>query len=262
LYDRDLISSADINAPVPAAKIPVKSNSLDTTKRIQDAYYPIPFDARGTETTIQDAMAIVGFGKDLSGLNNPMQGKFQKGNKSVQEWNDTMGGADSRLRLPALTLENQVFMPLKEVLKLNIYQYGQDAITVSQRSGKEYSVKIAEIREQVLAFRVADGYTPKSKLAGTDALMAGMQMIGQSEALQVAYGAMLPGIFSHLMQLMGVRGLEEYVPQPQQVQQNQQAATAPTVEEQGAANAANAQAAKAQAEAQQIASQPPQGAAQ
>ena len=235
---------------------------MDATRKISDAYYPIPFDPRGTETTVQDANSIIAMGKDLSGLNNPMQGKFQKGNKSVVEWQDTMGGADSRLRLPALTLENQVFMPLKEVLKLNIYQYGQDAVTISQRSGKEYSVKIAEIREQVLAFRVADGYTPKSKMASTESLMAGMQMIGQSEALQVAYGSMLPGMFSHLMQLMGVRGMEEYTPQPQQVQQNQQAATAPTVEEQGAANAANAQAVKAQAEAQQIVSQPQQGAAQ
>jgi hypothetical protein len=206
-------------------------------------------------------MAIVGFGKDLSGLNNPMQGKFQKGNKSVTEWNDTMGGADSRLRLPALVLENQVFMPLKEVLKLNIYQYGQDAITISQRSGKEYNVKIAELREQVLAFRVADGYTPKSKLAGTESLMQLMQLLGQSAPLQQAYGPMLPGMFSHLAQLMGVRGLEEYAPEPQQVQQNQQAAAQQSVQlspeeaqaQQAQANASNAQAVASLAQA----SQPP-----
>jgi len=224
LYDSDLISKADINAPVPAAKIPVKSNSLDKTKKISDAYFQIPFDARGTETTIQDALTIVGFGKELTGLNNPMQGKFQKGNKSVREWEDTMGGADNRLRLPALSLEYQVFMPLKEILKLNIYQYGQDATTISQRSGKEYAVKIAELRDVVLSFRVADGYTPKSKLAGTDSIIQLMQLLGQSAPLQQAYGPMLPGMFAHLAQLMGVRGLEEYSPGPQQAQQNQQTA--------------------------------------
>ena len=42
LYDSDLISSSDINAPVPAAKIPVKSNSLDQSKKIADAYHQIP----------------------------------------------------------------------------------------------------------------------------------------------------------------------------------------------------------------------------
>ena len=220
LYDKDLISAADINAPVPAAKIPVKSNSLDSNKKISDAYFPIPFDARGTETTINDAMAIVGFGRELSGLNNPMQGKFQKGNKSVQEWNDTMGGADARLRLPALTLEFQVFMPLKEILKLNIFQYGEDTVTVSQRSGKEYQAKIAKLRDVVLSFKVADGYTPKSKLAGTEAIAQGMQMINQSQALQAAYGGQLPAMFAHLMQLMGVKGLEEYTPNQEQAQQN------------------------------------------
>jgi hypothetical protein len=266
LYDPSLISKADINAPVPAAKIPVKSNSLDVNRKIGDAYHPIPFDPRGTEAAIGDAMAIVNFGKDLSGLNNPMQGKFQKGNKSVQEWNDTMGGADARLRLPALTLEYQVFMPMKEVLKLNIFQYGQDAKTVSQRTGKEYDVKISELRNQVLSFRVADGYTPKSKLAGTDAIMSGIQMISQSQPLQVAYGAMLPGMFAHLMQLMGVRGLEEYTPEPQQVQQNQQVAAAQAQgmgpdgrpvnpADQASANASNAAAVASLASASQPAAQ-------
>lgn len=220
LYDADLISKADINAPVPAAKIPVKSNSLDQNRKISDAYFPIPFDGRGTESAISDAMAIVGFGRELSGLNNPMQGKFQKGNKSVQEWNDTMGGADARLRLPALILEHQVFMPLKETLKLNIYQYGEDTVTISQRSGKEYQAKISALRDKVLSFRVADGYTPKSKLASTDSIVQLMQMIGQSQILQASYGPMLPGMFAHLAQLMGVRGLEEYTPSAPQVQNN------------------------------------------
>jgi hypothetical protein len=222
LYDPSLISKSDINAPVPAAKIPVKSNSLDTGKSIRDAYHPIPFDPRGTETTLQDARQIVSFGDDLSGLNKPQQGQFQRGNKSVREWTDTMSGADARLRLPALTLEAQVFAPLKEILKLNIFQYGSDTHTVSQRSGKEFFVKIEKLRDLVLSFRVADGYTPKSKLASTDSLIQLMQMIGQSQALQQSFGPMLPGMFSHLAQLLGVRGLEEYTPSQEQAMQNQQ----------------------------------------
>jgi hypothetical protein len=216
LYNPDLISSSDINAPVPAAKIPVKSNSLNPQFKIQDAYHQIPFDARGTEGALQSGMQIVGFGDKMSGLNAPSQGQFQKGNKSVQEWNDTMGGSDGRLRLPALTLEFQVFQPLKNILKLNIYQYGDDAELVSQKSGKTVKINIDELRQSVLAFRVADGYTPKSKLAGTESLGMAMQMISQSPILQQAYGAMLPAMFSHLMQLQGIRGLEEYTPQPPQ----------------------------------------------
>lgn len=213
LYDSDLISKSDVNAPIPAAKIPVRTNSLGSDKKISDAYHPIPFDARGTEGALQSGMQIVAFGKELSGLNSPMQGQFQKGNKSVTEWKDTMGGADSRLRLPAIILEYQVFQPLKNILKLNVYQYGDDVELVSQKSGKNVRVDMAALRERVLAFRIADGYTPKSKLAGTEAIGAAMLMISQSQILQQAYGVMLPGMFSHLMHLQGVRGLEEYTPQ-------------------------------------------------
>lgn len=223
LYDPTLISPGDINAPVPAAKIPVKSNSLDGTRTIKDAYHQIPFDPRGTESAFQDGMAISNFSRELSGLNNPMQGKFQKGNKSVQEWNDTMSGADARLRLPALTLEFQFFMPLKEILKLNIYQNGENAEVVSQKDGSTKKVDLDVLKTKVLAFRVADGYTPKSKLAGTDSIMQLMQILGQSQILQQQYGPMLPDMFAHLAQLMGVRGLKEYSPKPQQAAQNQMA---------------------------------------
>lgn len=223
LYNPDLISPKDINAPVPAAKIPVKTNSLGVGATIRDAYHQIPFDARGTEGALQSGMQIVGFGKEMSGLNSPMQGQFQKGNKSVTEWNDTMSGADGRLRLPALTLEYQVFQPMKNILKLNIFQYGGDAELVSQKSGKTVKIDINALRQTVLAFRVADGYTPKSKLASTDAIGQSMMMISQSPILQQAYGNMLPAMFAHLASLQGIKGLEEYTPQQPPVTPGQQA---------------------------------------
>ena len=49
-----------------------------------------------------------------------------------------MGGSDNRLRLPALTLEYQFFVPLKEMLKFNIYQYGEDAIVTSRSQVRNF----------------------------------------------------------------------------------------------------------------------------
>ena len=215
LYDSNKINPRDINAPVPAAKIPVRVNSLDG-QGLDSAYKAIPFDSRGTENAMTYGMQIVGFGKDLSGLNGPQQGQFQKGNKSVKEWNDTMGGSDNRLRLPALTLEYQFFVPLKEMLKFNIYQYGEDAIVTSQKSGEELQVIISQLRKKVLKFRIADGYTPKSKLASTEMITQLMQLIMQAPILQQAYGASLPNMVAHLAQLGGIRGLDEYNPQVMQ----------------------------------------------
>ena len=212
-----------MNSSAAAPKIPASISAL-SSKKLSDLYHQIPFDMRGTESTLQDAQMIVQFSKELHGMNNPRQGQFQKGNKSVVEWEDTMGGSDQRLRLPAVILEHQVFAPLKSMMVLNIYQYGSDTVVVSQKSGNTITVDLEVLRKQVLAFRVADGYTPKSKLASVTMLTTGMQMIATSQILQQAYGQHLPGMFSHMMQLGGVRGLEEYDPM---YAQNQAAQNAP-----------------------------------
>lgn len=214
LYVSDMIESADVNSKGPAPKIPVRLSVL-SNRKLSDAYESIPFESRGLETVMQDAQTIVNFGQQLSGINKPREGQFQKGNKSVTEWNDTMAGSDNRLRLPALLMEHQVFAPMKSIIVLNIYQYAENAIVISQKSGEVVEIDIETLRKQVLAFRVADGYSPKSKLAGTEAIGGAVQLISSSPILQQAYGASLPGIFAHLMQLQGIRGLEEYDPRYQ-----------------------------------------------
>jgi hypothetical protein len=214
LYIPEMIKPSDVNSAAAAPKIPVAISAL-SNKTIGDAYHQIPFDMRGTETTIQDAAAIVSFSQDLHGMNKPRQGQFQKGNKSVQEWDDTMGSSDGRLRLPALVLEYQFFGPLKSIMTLNIFQYAEDTKVISQNTGQEIEVDIDKLRQQVLSFRLADGYTPKSKLASTDSINVGMQLISNSPILQQAFGPSLPGMFIHFMSLLGAKGFEEYDPRNQ-----------------------------------------------
>jgi hypothetical protein len=217
LYIPDMIKPSDVNSAIASPKIPVNISVL-SQKGIQDAYHQIPFDMRGTETTLQDAALIASFAERLSGVNAPRQGMFQKGNKSVREWDDTMGGSDGRMRLPALTLEYQFFQPLKSIMVLNIFQYGEDGTVTSQVTGKNIEVKIAELRKAQMSFQMADGYTPKSKLANTDVLMAGMQFISNSPILQQAYGSSLPSMFAHFMSLSGLKGFEQYDPSYQDTQ--------------------------------------------
>jgi hypothetical protein len=212
LYNADLVSPSDVNSPSPAAKIPVRFKALSNAT-FDQAYRDIPFDMRGTDSTIADARTIVGFSQELSGLNGPQQGQFQKGNKSVSEYNDVMAGSDGRLRLPALLMECQVFTILKQIMALNIFQYGANTQVVSQTTGEIIDIDIDALRKEVLSFRVADGYTPKSKLAGTEILMSGMNMIMNSPMLQQAYGSSLPALFAHIMQLGGARDFDQYTPQ-------------------------------------------------
>lgn len=212
LYDSNKISSKMINSKGAAPKIPVNLSPL-SSGGLSEAYMQIPFDMRGTETTIQDAQTIVQFSKELHGLNGPRMGQFQKGNKSVTEWDDTMAGSDNRLRLPAMSLEYQVMDPMKSMMTLNIFQYGSNVAIVSQKTGEVVDVNIPELRKQVLSFKLADGYSPKGKMASIDVVREGMLMIGQSPILQQQYGSSLPAMFAHMMSLAGVRGLDEYNPE-------------------------------------------------
>jgi len=211
LYDPSFMDEKDVNSKGAAPKIPVRIGAL-ANKKLSDVYHQLPFDSRGMDNVIADAQTIVSFSKELHGLNNARQGQFQKGNKSVTEWTDTMAASDNRSRLPALCLEHQVFSPLKSILTLNIFQYGEDAAVVSQKTGEVIKIDLAVLRQQVLAFRIADGVTPKSKLASTEAITGILQLISTSPILQQAYGQMLPAMVAHLAQLQGVRGLEEYDP--------------------------------------------------
>jgi hypothetical protein len=216
VYDPMSINSSDINSPAPAAKIPLKQNALLGGKTIDSVYKQIPFDPRGTELAIQDVGTVWEFADRSIGLNRMQRGEFQKGNKNVFEVQRTLDSSDNRLRLPALTIEFQTMIPLKENIKLNILQHGQTGIYQSMKSGEPYELTSQDFQALIsanLKFKIADGYTPKSKLASTDFLVNGMTLLGNSPILQQAWGAALPNMFAHLMQLGGVQGLDEYLPE-------------------------------------------------
>lgn len=218
IYDPVMLNSSDINAPFPAPKIPLRDGNTLSGKKIGDAYHQIPFDSRGTETVIQDMGQVVGMADKMHGINQPIQGQFQKGNKTRKEWDDTMEAGKNRMRLPALAIEYQQMLPIKEQIKLNIYQYGVDGIFQDQTNGKAYEInaaKLADIRKKVGSFKIADGFTPAERVASTDVLVEGMKFISQSPLLQQSLGPMLPQMFVHFMSLGGVKALEQYLPPPQ-----------------------------------------------
>lgn len=219
IFDADLINPSDINSSHPAAKIPARLKGLQD-KKLSDAYYQIPFDSRGLETVIGDMGDIMRYADLTSGLNAPQRGQFQKGNKSVDEWRDTMGSADNRLRLPALNIEFQSLIPLKEAIKFNIFMHGEAGTYTNMKSGEYLDVKpedIDEMQQKAMAFKIADGYTPKSKMASTDFLVSLLQTIMSSEPLMMRYGPALPSMVAHIAQLGGVGDLDQYSPEVSQV---------------------------------------------
>ena len=209
VYNPALIRAADVNSPFMGSKIPVIADAL-TEFDLSRAYYPIPFNSQGTETVLQDAMIITDWQKELSGQNNATRGQMTKGNRTLGEFSSIMGSAENRLRLPALVIETRMMAKIKEVLKLNILMFGQDTEVVSPRTGIPLQVSIENLQKVNLQFQLADGYTPKSKMANTDFLTALMNMISQSQVMQQAVGMQLPAMLAHLAQLGGVNGFDIY----------------------------------------------------
>lgn len=209
LYNSDMIRASDLNNNSETAKIAVRANGLQENA-MDNAYKSIPFSWQGTEGLIQDAMLISSWASDLTGLNKAQQGQFTKGNRTMAEFNSINSASENRQRLPALVLEYRFFQKVKDQFKLNILQFGEDTIITSPRSKMPLNVSIEELQKANLQFELADGYTPKSKMANTEALMGLINLIGTSPILQQSMGSQLPGMLAQLATLSGVRGFDEF----------------------------------------------------
>ena len=96
-----------------------------------------------------------------------------------------MGGADSRLRLPALSLEYQLFSPLKEILKR------AKACSPEDREADLVSADIAacnsRVREKAGVFILTEG------LSGEDSRTLGFERFDSVQAALDEAFARIPG---------------------------------------------------------------------
>lgn len=214
LYNPLLVRPEDINSPEPNAKIPIRNSMYG--RKLEDAYHQIPFDDANSQFFVQEADAIYRYSQITSGKNNPALGQFQKGNKNNPEFEQTMENANSKDQQMARFLEDQVFVPIKTIYKMNILQY--------QPSGEIYNTQINDtveidpiaIRKAALDFKVGDGLLPAQKEIHTDELTVAMQTIQASPGLQQGYN--ITPMFTYIMKSRGLEGLEAFEKSPLQIQ--------------------------------------------
>lgn len=201
LYDPSRISAAHINSDNPSAKIPVRPAAYG--KPIGESVFQFPYREDQAVTSVQQIQQLLSLSNYLSGQNQVSQGQFVKGNKTREEFSEVMANANGRDQLASILLESQVFVPLKEILKLNILQY-QGGTTLYNRD-KQRLVEIDPIalRKAVLAFSVSDGLLPSSKILSLDTLTVALQVLGSSP--QIASGYNIAPLFSYLMKAQGAK---------------------------------------------------------
>jgi hypothetical protein len=217
IYNPSLIDPQDVNSRTPAPKIPVKQNLKGVD--LNNAYRSIEFNDSGTARAFDDIFPMLQLSEFMGGLNSARQGGFRRGNRTLGEFNEIMTNSDMRSRMIALSMEYQIFTPLKQQIKgnilLNMGSSSKDLI--SNRTDRQIAVNVEEIRSKLMEFKVADGYLPTSLLANTEVVQAAFNLLMQAPQLQAEY--QLGPLFSHMMSLAGMRGLNKFQVAPEVAEQ-------------------------------------------
>lgn len=200
LYDPSRISADVINSDSPSAKMPVRPSAYGTN--IADAVYQFPYRDDQAPQLMQDIQFISNtLANSVTGSNPARQGQFVKGNKTLHEFQDTMGNSTSRDQLCSLLLEDQLFNPLKEILKINILQYQGGTEVYNREQKAQVQVDPLALRKAVLQFKVSDGLVPTDKLINADTMQVALQIIGSSPQIGAAYN--LAPFVSYLLKTQG-----------------------------------------------------------
>jgi hypothetical protein len=170
-------------------------------KNIGESVYAFPYREDQAGVSIQQIQMLLGLGNELSGQNRVSQGQFQKGNKTLAEFEDVMKNANGRDQLASILMEHQVFVPLKHILKLNILQF-QGGTSIYNRDKKQVvEVDPIALRKAVIEFKVSDGIIPSNKLINAEAFSTSLQVFGSSP--DIAQGYNVAQVFSYLMKTQG-----------------------------------------------------------
>jgi hypothetical protein len=195
LYDPSRVSEAHINSANPSAKIPVRPSAYG--KPLSEAVYPFPFRDDQSGILLQEMQQVSQLADLVSGQNRARRGQFQKGNKTLREYEDVMNNSSGRDQMCSLSLEAQIFTPLKELLKINILQYQGVAKIFSQQLQQEVNIDPVALRNTALSFKISDGLQPASKLISADTFQVALQTIGSSPQIGASYN--IGPMFSYLM---------------------------------------------------------------
>ena len=220
IYDPSRINEKDINSTNPAAKIPVRPSAYG--KPLQEAVYQFPFRADQTNSLVETSNLVVNMANLINGQNPAQQGQFVKGNKTRHEYQDIMGHGNGQNQMMAISIENQVLIPLKECIKLNILQYQEQQDMFNQNRNVMVQVRPEDIRKVAVQYKVCDGLIPSDKVTGDDILQVALQQMGTSPELAAKYN--IGDAFSYLMKTQGV-DLTPFQKSPMQLMYEQQLQT-------------------------------------
>lgn len=220
IYNPHVIDPKHVNNPSATAKIPLKKSS--PTADVRAAYLPVPYQDSALGTRTQQAMAVMSFADEISGQNPVTQGQFVRGNKTNQQFQESMGASESRKISMALGLAATFYFPIKEIIKYNISQFQTSEETYSRSLEKKVTINSAELQQFLPEFQIADGLLTAARRLSSEVLTIAMQNFANFPELSMEYdiNRMMIDLLSTAegMKLDRYRRSEEEI---QQIQQQQ-----------------------------------------
>lgn len=251
IYDPSLVAPKHMNNPNSSAKIPMRRAAYNV--RPADTYYQIPYNDPALGARLQQSSAAFAFANQVTGRNPVAQGQFVKGNKTNEQFQESMAASEARIIDMAIMLEDQFFGPLKYMLLENILEHQKPEELYDSETQALLKVNPDRLRDAVLEFEVADGLFGADKLAGLTAFVQSFQASLAIPAIAAEYD--VPGAIGYIAELSGAKHFKDYKLTAEQRK-------AKLIEQAQAQAALSAGQSAGTAAGQAVVQQPPQGAQQ
>jgi len=193
IYDQNYIDSNHVNDSNPTAKIPLKADlrNFGDRPKLSELYWPIPFEGQGVVNALTDLNTVMSIKDQVNGQNFTSRGERQKGNRTAAEYNDIAATTDEKSLPYALRLEQQVFNPLKQIIKIFILinpaiNPGEDKI-VDLFTEEERELDLNSVRSAALEFKLTDGLYTKQSFVPPEVLSVIMQTMATNEVIAQEY---------------------------------------------------------------------------
>ena len=222
IYNPHMIDPRHANNPSSTAKIPLKTSSPTTDVRA--AYLAVPHVDSALGARFQQAISLLGFGNEISGSNPIVQGQFVKGNKTNQQFQESMSASDTRLIAMALGLHVSFYTQIQEIIKHNVQQFQTSEDSYSSSMERTVKINAGDLQRMLPTFRMANGLLQASRIVNTEALTVALQSIPNIPELSQEYN--VAKMFIDLVSNGEGLKLEKfrYSPEEKQARQEQQMA--------------------------------------
>lgn len=208
IFNPRYVSSADINSPVDAKKIPLRKSAWHDPDALRKAYLPIAVNNTSSNDLIGDANFLMNnMANDATGISEFRRSPV-RGNKSVGQFQLESNAADGRMSLFAMTMEGSRYSKFKKIIKILLLTHrpNSDVIQWDQLAN-------------VLNFRLTDGLTDLGILGEANALEAFTNLAGQQPQFAPMVGEILDYVLMLRSNFKMSNFAREQAQQPPQVEE-------------------------------------------